>query len=268
MYHNYETGEEEWELPPDRDPFVEDPTQETLIGTVQVFLQPLAYMVELKEQLSIVDYRGTEVGFLNVEVVPCSSSGREYTEADDMFLDSPLELLGKDVHFIIKLHACRGLPSRFTDVHCSYRVFLDTQDTRTETISDTQNPEFNHAKRFDYPHATQQLVDYLRDAHITVMIWGKQISSQSSKGPSALSTLSKIGGLFGAPATGRQSTATSRPRSNLQEDLLNQANNLMGGFKMNGRYLDPNKQSIIVELLLMKKHQARQQIRIVSTLSC
>ncbi|CAG2113894.1 unnamed protein product [Medioppia subpectinata] len=31
---------------------------------------------------------------------------------------------------------------------------------------------------------------------------------------------------------------------------------------MNGRVVDPNKQSIIVELLLMKKQQARQQQRI------
>ncbi|CAG2180623.1 unnamed protein product, partial [Oppiella nova] len=39
-------------------------------------------------------------------------------------------------------------------------------------------------------------------------------------------------------------------------------NELMQGFKMNGRVVDPNKQSIIVELLLMKKQQSRQQQRI------
>ena len=39
---------------------------------------------------------------------------------------------------------------------------------------------------------------------------------------------------------------------------------LMNGFQMNGRAVDPQKQSIVVELLLMKKTQARLQQRCVS----
>ena len=39
---------------------------------------------------------------------------------------------------------------------------------------------------------------------------------------------------------------------------------LMNGFQMNGRVVDPQKQSIVVELLLMKKTQARLQQRCVS----
>ncbi|GBL72497.1 Kinesin-like protein KIF28P [Araneus ventricosus] len=65
MYQNYEAGEE-WDVDEDRDPFIEDLDTEVQIGNVQVFLQPLAYMVELKEQLEIVDYKGTEVGIMNV----------------------------------------------------------------------------------------------------------------------------------------------------------------------------------------------------------
>ena len=37
-------------------------------------------MVEIKEQLSIVDFRGTEVGMINVEINPCSAQGKEYSE--------------------------------------------------------------------------------------------------------------------------------------------------------------------------------------------
>jgi hypothetical protein len=39
--------------------------------------------------------------------------------------------------------------------------------------------------------------------------------------------------------------------------------NLMNGFQMNGRVVDPQKQSVIVELLLMKKTQARLQQKCV-----
>jgi hypothetical protein len=38
----------------------------------------------------------------------------------------------------------------------------------------------------------------------------------------------------------------------------------MNGFQMNGRVVDPQKQSVIVELLLMKKTQARLQQKCVS----
>jgi hypothetical protein len=32
-------------------------------------------------------------------VAPCDKKGREYNEADDKFVDSPEELIGKDVSF-------------------------------------------------------------------------------------------------------------------------------------------------------------------------
>ena len=36
------------------------------IGSVQVFLQPVAYMVEMKEQLEITDLKGNKIGVMNV----------------------------------------------------------------------------------------------------------------------------------------------------------------------------------------------------------
>ena len=44
MYNNYE-DEDDWDLPEEKDPFQEDLNQEICIGTAQVFLQPIAYMV-------------------------------------------------------------------------------------------------------------------------------------------------------------------------------------------------------------------------------
>ncbi|GBN86532.1 Kinesin-like protein KIF28P [Araneus ventricosus] len=113
MYQNYE-AEEDWDLPPEMDPFLEDPDTEVRIGTVQVYLQPLSFMVELKEQLEIINYKGSEVGIINVEVCPCSDDGREYTEQDDQFVESPNELIGRNLYFIVQINGCRGIPSRFT----------------------------------------------------------------------------------------------------------------------------------------------------------
>ena len=63
--------------------------------------------------------------FVQIEVAPCNKKGREYTEKDDKFVDSPDELIGKDVHFLFKIINCRGLPNKYTDVYCKYKVYLD-----------------------------------------------------------------------------------------------------------------------------------------------
>lgn len=74
----------------DRDPFFESPESEVPIGTVHVFLQSLAYMVEIDEQLPITDFKGNERGQLKVALMPCSPQGKEITGE---FVDQPEELV-------------------------------------------------------------------------------------------------------------------------------------------------------------------------------
>lgn len=205
--------------------------------------QPLAYFVEIKEQLDLIDYRRVEVGMINVEIVPCSETGVEYTELDDVFVDSPSELVGRRIDFVVKVNGCRGLPARFTDVFCQYHMFLEREDTRTERVSDTSNPDFNHRRMFSFHPATPQLIDYFKDGSLTIQVLGKQIPKRP----------------YVSRASGR---GTAVPRQVLNEELLATTDNMMDGFKMNGRHVEPSQQSIIVELLLMKKQQARQQQRI------
>ena len=58
-----------------------------------------------------------------MEVAPCDSKGREYTEKDDMFVDSPDELVGKEVNFSFKIINCRGLPNKYTVIHKCGNLF-------------------------------------------------------------------------------------------------------------------------------------------------
>ena len=129
-------------------------------------------------------------------MAPCNKKGREYTEKDDKFVDSPDELIGKDVHFLFKIINCRGLPNKYTDVYCKYKVYLDEkvnfrynnsvffyfiiQDSGTEKISLTANPDFNHKKQFDFNPATRQLIDYLNNGSVMVQIMGKQYIRKSA----------------------------------------------------------------------------------------
>ena len=47
-------------------------------------------------------------------MAPCDAKGREYTEKDDKFVDSPEELIGRELNFSFKIVSCRGLPNKYT----------------------------------------------------------------------------------------------------------------------------------------------------------
>ena len=70
-------------------------------------------------------------------------------------MDSPDELIGKDLHSLFKIVNCRGLPNKYTDVYCKYRVYLNEKDSETDKISLTANPDYNHKKQFDFNPATR-----------------------------------------------------------------------------------------------------------------
>ena len=119
-------------------------------------------------------------------------------------------------------------------------MYLDKEFTQTDSVPNTSNPDFNHHKVFSFHPVTQQLLEYLKEDSVTIQVMGKQLSKRPYR-----------------------KAATRVPKQLFQEELLTQTNQMMDGFKMNGREIEPNQQSIIVELLLMKKQQARQQQRIV-----
>ncbi|XP_070536744.1 kinesin-like protein KIF28 isoform X2 [Ptychodera flava] len=181
MYQNYQEGED-WQLPDEKDPFTEPADLEVQIGSCNVYLQSLAYLIDLKESMEITDYKGKELGILEVEAVPCNAKGKEITEADDVFVEDPKELVGGHVSFNIKIHAARGLPNKYTDVCCKYSVYLDTDPTVTKVVGGTSNPEFKHKKNFSFNPATSQLVDYLANGVLMVQVWGKQKAAGEKKG--------------------------------------------------------------------------------------
>nr|XP_045611322.1 uncharacterized protein LOC123766295 [Procambarus clarkii] len=131
------------------------------------------------------------------------------------------------------------------DMYCSYLIYLDKEETKTKLVSETSNPEFGHSKIYTFTPATQQLVDYLQNGVLTIKVMGKQKVRRSA--------LARDPGL----------TTKDMLKSDRQV-FSSRTANLMNGFQMNGRVVDPQKQSIIVELLLMKKTQARLQQKVDS----
>nr|KAG5700037.1 hypothetical protein BaRGS_028274 [Batillaria attramentaria] len=113
MYDNFQEGEE-WDLPPEKDPFVDDYESEFHIGSVKIWLKSLAYMIETKEQLEITNFSGQAVGLLNIEILPCDANGKPYTDEDDKFVEDPELLRGQPLYCLVKIVSARGLPNKFT----------------------------------------------------------------------------------------------------------------------------------------------------------
>lgn len=172
MFQDYEDGDD-WQLPDEKDPFTEDPDAESLIGCVEVSMQSLGYVLDMREQLGITDFRGKDIGYLNVEVVPLTDSGKEITEDDDIFVEDPSELEGKKLNFVVRVQSAKGIPKRYTDVYCRYSLYLE-EDIKTDVISGTRNPEFNFERRFTF-ECTSKVITFLKEKSVIVQLWGKQI---------------------------------------------------------------------------------------------
>jgi kinesin family member 1 len=52
-------------------------------------------------------------GLLEVEIIPCDAEGREFSENDDIFVDNPQQLRGRNVYYNFKILGCRGLPNKY-----------------------------------------------------------------------------------------------------------------------------------------------------------
>ncbi|XP_041460234.1 kinesin-like protein KIF28P isoform X3 [Lytechinus variegatus] len=180
MYQNFAEGSD-WQLPDEKDPFTEPLNTNVQIGVVNVYLQSIAYMIETKESLEISDYRGKQQGLLDVEIVPCDVKGKELTEADDVFVDDPKDLIGRCVNFVIKIKTVTGVPNRFKDIYCAYKMYLESEENKTDCKDSSGSSDFAFRKFYNFQVATSQLVDYLQNGMLTIAIWGRQEPKTSTR---------------------------------------------------------------------------------------
>jgi len=248
MYENYEDGDD-WQLEDEKDPFTESRDVESLIGCVAVPMQSLGYVLDMREQLSITDYKGKEIGYLNVEVVPLNDKGKEITEDDDIFIDDPKQLEGKKLDFVVRIQSAKGVPKRYTDIYCKYSMYLEV-DIKTAVISGTRNPEFNFERRFTFEQCPPKLIKFLRDASVVVQLWGKQVvdkkpvnmAAKKGKNTKAImraETLKKNVSLNPAVVKGMAEMATLKKQNKRLQDKMNNVRNLCDKKESEGKNVVP-----------------------------
>lgn len=230
MYENFEDGDD-WQLEDEKDPFTESPDVESLIGCVAVPMQSLGYVLDMREQLSITDYKGKELGYLNVEVVPLNENGKEITEEDDIFIDDPSQLEGRKLVFVVRVQSAKGIPKRYTDVYCKYSMYLEA-DLKTEVKSGTRNPEFNYERTFSFERVPPKLIQFLKNKEVIIQLWGKQVvdkkpvnkTAKKGKDTKAImraETLKKNVSLTPAVVKGMADNATLKKQNKRLQDKMN-----------------------------------------------
>ncbi|XP_052801903.1 kinesin-like protein KIF28P [Mya arenaria] len=255
MYANFAEGDDDWDLPQERDPFWEPADTEKLIGTCHVLLQSLAFNIDLEEKLVISDFKGHDQGHVDVAIVPCTSDFKPVSEDD--FVEDPKELIGKPLYFKINLVASQGLPANIDKSFCRYKFYLDKDYVQTDEISGTINPQFNHEKRVTIKSVTEQLIEYLNSESLYIEVWGRQkagkgAKTQGGKAPkksaaAAGGTAVQNGGMGAAPlppiadnkskeeaARYRQDAEKSKKRAEESEAKLSKINSYLRERKTKG----------------------------------
>ncbi|XP_046565118.1 LOW QUALITY PROTEIN: kinesin-like protein KIF28P [Haliotis rubra] len=237
MYENFQDGEENWDVPQDqkeRDPFEDDYEAEFHIGSVKLWLQSLGYLIDIEEQLEVTDFKGQEVGLLNVVVSPCDKKGKPLKE--DTYVDNPLELKGKDLSFNLQINSARGLPNKFTDVYAKYTVYMDEEYTNTSKVCGTANPDWKHKKQFNFTAVDEAFINYLNTSAIMVQIWGKQKPPKTKKSVN---------------------TAQAMMAQSLRKGQVAAANT-------NTKRFDPEKVKYMMEVAMLKKRQEMMELKMKS----
>ncbi|KAI1705792.1 FHA domain-containing protein [Ditylenchus destructor] len=159
IYQNYSENDPDWNVPKERDPFYEPADSSVVVGTVRVYLQSLAYMVELDEQFPIIDIHGAETGQLSVCLMPCNTAGKEILGE---FVENPSELVKKNLAFKIKILSALGLPRRIDKSYCTY-TFFERGETTTHK-AEGSNPAYAHEELFTFRPVTQERTSSERKA--------------------------------------------------------------------------------------------------------
>ena len=102
MQELYELWVDGAPIDPDKhkDPFW-DPPEDFFLGSVYLYLQSLAYTIDIDETLSITNYQGVDEGKLHVSLCPCDATGRAINE--EMFVSTPEELVGRRMDLLVKI---------------------------------------------------------------------------------------------------------------------------------------------------------------------
>lgn len=122
-------------------------------------------------------------------------------------------------------------------------MFLDPEFHQTSTSTNTSNPDWDYTKMFSFNPVTRQLVDYLKDGFVVLLIYGKQIAKPNHS------------------LNNSYPTRLSRQKAGSDDEsgsTISNSNNLPDS--------SGDKQGLVLELMNIRRQKVKLQQRIVSGL--
>ncbi|KAM8876198.1 kinesin-like protein KIF28P [Synchiropus picturatus] len=170
-------------LPRESDPFW-DPVEPLLLGTAHLWLQTLAFLIPLEEQLEVLGSEGSEEAVLQVQLLPCCPAGLPLSE--DHILIDPSELLGRRLDFLLVLDQCCGLSwvreNRTRGVQVGFRMPDCPRPLFSPAMWRDVNPQLDHRVHFAAPRTSQGLLDFLQSSALVLELWGLQGEAEGGRG--------------------------------------------------------------------------------------
>ncbi|XP_005092304.1 kinesin-like protein KIF28P [Aplysia californica] len=222
MYQNFMEGDTDWDVSKEKDPFWEPHTTPVMIGTVHVYMQPIAHLIDMDENMVIMDIKGQETGHLLIGSIPCDAKWK--TLPEDVFADDPKELSGKALYFKFSIKGARGIPANFDTTYCNYKFYTEDKPTKTKEVKGTINPDYDHERQISFKSVTNQLIEYLSNDSVMIEVWGIQKEEGMKTGSEIKNTkdlMQREKSTLAPPAAGQKTPA---PASGGQNDkqLANQ----------------------------------------------
>jgi hypothetical protein len=154
----------------DKDPFW-DPPEPYLVGTGYMILKNLGYMIENSADLKIMSSEGMQGvrGLLNSSYWPCAPNGVDEI-GEDMLIDDPSELLGKDLYFRMEISHATDLPKDLCKnvfVTYCFKHEPNVVYSTGETVGFTQNPVFNYKKVHCFEQVSSYMIDYIESGDVS-----------------------------------------------------------------------------------------------------
>ncbi|XP_060073969.1 kinesin-like protein KIF28P [Ylistrum balloti] len=184
LYQDFISKDDNWKVSKEDDPFWEPADTEIMIGVAHLNLLSLAYKCSIEENADIHDHKTTIKGHLKLEVIPCDKNKQPLEDIE--LLEDTTELIGKDLTFLLKINGARGLPTNITKSFCKFKFYLDHDYVQTKEVAG-MTPDFDFEQFYVQNPVTKQFLDYLKDRHLVIEVWGRQKDEQSpSKGNTGL----------------------------------------------------------------------------------
>ena len=88
---------------------------------------------------------------------------------DELLVDEPEELLGKEIFFRVDIESCSGIPSdTCKDVYVEYIFKHEREPHHTPHFNGkSQNPTFNYQKQHRIDAVSEYHLDYFKDGNVS-----------------------------------------------------------------------------------------------------